>query len=107
MGAHDSSCNAQHVRLIVIDEISTVGAAQLSIIAKRLQQVARILYRQRFQQDPPGDLGSFGGFGIMLMGDFAQLPPVMASSLLDGSTLQESQKSNMRFEALNGRRLFK
>ena len=95
------------VRLIVIDEISTVGASQFAIIAKRLSQAARVLYRERFQQHPPDDLGSFGGFGIMLMGDFAQLPPVLASSLLDGSPLIDSPKSNMRFEALHGRQLFK
>ena len=43
----------------------------------------------------------------MLMGDFAQLPPVLASSLLEGSPLIESAKSNMRFVALHGRQLFK
>ena len=43
----------------------------------------------------------------MLMGDFAQLPPVLASSLLEGSPLIESTKSNMRFVALHGRQLFK
>ena len=95
------------VRLIVIDEISTVGAGQFAIIAKRLRQAARVFYRERFNTAPPDDLGSFGGFGIMLMGDFAQLPPVLSSSLLEGSPLIESQKSNMRFEALHGRQLFK
>ena len=78
------------VRFIVIDEISTVGAAQFAIIAKRLTQAARVLYRERFRRDPPDDLGPFGGFGIML-GDFAQLPPVLSSSLLEGAAYRERQ----------------
>ena len=95
------------VRLNVIDEISTVGASQFAIISKRLRQAGRVLYRERFQRDPPDEFGSWCGFGIMLMGDFAQLPPVLSSSLLDGSPLIESPKSSMRFEALHGRQLFK
>ena len=94
------------VRLIVVDEISTVGAAQFAIMARRLQQVGRVLWRERFRREPRGDLGSFGGFGIVLMGDFAQLPPVLASTLLDGVALQESMKANTRFLALNGRTIF-
>ena len=69
------------VKLIVIDEISAVGALQFSIIAKRCQQVGRVLWRERFLREPPEDLGTFGGFGILLMGDFAQLPPVLSSTL--------------------------
>ena len=94
------------VKLIVIDEISTVGASQFSIIAKRCQQVGRVLWRERFLREPPEDLGTFGGFGILLMGDFAQLPPVLSSTLLDGVVLQENTKSNLRFLALTGRRTF-
>jgi hypothetical protein len=80
------------VRLLVVDEISTVGAAQFAIMAKRLQQAGRVLWRERFQQAPPDDLGPFGGFAIVLMGDFAQLPPVLSSTLLEGSSLIESPK---------------
>jgi hypothetical protein len=93
-------------RLLVIDEISTVGAAQFAIIAKRLQQVGRVLWRERFRREPPEDLGTFGGIGVVLMGDFAQLPPVLSSILLEGVPLQESTKSNLRFNALTGRRMF-
>jgi hypothetical protein len=94
------------VRLLVIDEISTVGAAQFAIVAKRLQQVGRVLWRERFCREPPEDLGAFGGVGVVLMGDFAQLPPVLSSSLLEGTPLQENLKSNRRFLALAGRRVF-
>lgn len=55
------------VRLIVIDEISTVGAAQFAIIAKRLTQAARVFFRERFQRNPPEDMGPFGGFGTSLL----------------------------------------
>ena len=57
-------------RLMVIDEISTVGAAQFAIVAKRLQQVARVFWRERFRREPPEDLGPFCGMGVALMGDF-------------------------------------
>ena len=56
------------VRLIFIDEISTVGVAQFGIIAKRLQQVGRVLWRERFGGEPPENLGAFGGFPLVLMG---------------------------------------
>ena len=105
--ALDHLVNAlRSVRLVLIDEISTVGAAQFAIVARRLQQVGRVLWRERFRRDPPEDLGTFGGMGVVLMGDFAQLPPVLSSSLLEGIPLQESTKSNRRFLALTGRRIF-
>ena len=84
------------VELLLIDEISTVGAAQLETINRRLQQVARVVHRKRFGTEPPDDMGPFGGIGIVLMGDFAQLPPVLASSLLTNAPLQEKCKSGLR-----------
>jgi hypothetical protein len=94
------------VRLLVIDEISTVGSAQFAIVGKRLQQAARLLWRERFGTKPPEDIGSFGGFGIMLMGDFSQLPPVLSSSLLEGAPLFECSQSNQGCVALRGRQMF-
>ena len=70
----------RRVELVLIDEISTVGAAQLEIINRRLQQVSRVVHREQFGMEPPDDMGAFGSFGVVLMGDFAQLPPVLASS---------------------------
>ena len=53
----------RHAELLLIDEISTVGAGQLEIVNRRLQQVARVLHRERFGTEPPEDMGSFGGIG--------------------------------------------
>ena len=96
----------RHVELLLIDEISTVGAAQLEIVNRRLQQVARVLHRERFGTEPPEDMGSFGGIGVVVMGDFAQLPPVLASSLLPGAAVLERPRSGKQALALSGRRTF-
>jgi len=56
------------VKIIVIDEISFVGPNSLHIIDARLKSV---LNNQR----------PFGGMGIIVCGDFSQLPPVKAQSL--------------------------
>ena len=47
----------------------------------------------------------FGSFGILLVGDFGQLPPVLATSLL-GHNVQESAQSGLRSKALQGQRRF-
>ena len=47
----------------------------------------------------------FGSFGILLVGDFGQLPPVQATSLL-GHSVQESAQSGLRSKALQGQRRF-
>ena len=64
------------VELLVIDEVSTCGAAALEIVSRRMQQVARVLWRRQFGSAPPDDMAPFGGVGVVLMGDFAQLPPL-------------------------------
>ena len=74
----------RHVQLLLVDEISTVGAAQFEVMNRRLQQVARVLFRERTGAEPPLDMGPFGGIGVVLMGDLAQLPTVLATSLLLG-----------------------
>ena len=40
------------VEFIVIDEISTCGAATLEVVSRRMQQVARVLWRRRFGSPP-------------------------------------------------------
>ena len=96
-----------HVELLLVDEISTVGAAQFEIMNRRLQQVARVVHRQRFGTEPPDDMGSFGGIGVVLMGDFAQLPPVLATSLLMGNLIMERHASGLRGYALAGQKTFR
>ena len=93
------------VELILVDEISTVGAAQFEVMNRRLQQVARVVYRRRFGAEPPEDMGPFGGIGVVLMGDFAQLPPVLATCLLQGSVLVERPSTGLRGLALAGQKL--
>ena len=88
--------------LLLIDEISTVGAGQFEMISRRLEQVGKALWRERVGTEPPRDLGGFGRFGIILIGDFGQLPPVLASSLLPHSKLLEPQRSGLRGRALQG-----
>jgi hypothetical protein len=69
----------RHVKLVVIDEISTMSAVQFEMVHRRLEQVAKSLYRHRTSMEPPDCMGGFGGLGVILVGDFGQLPPVAAS----------------------------
>ena len=61
----------RHVQLHVIDEISTIGAAQFEIICRRLERVGKVLWRELCGRPPPDSLGGFGGIGVQLIGDFA------------------------------------
>jgi hypothetical protein len=71
-----------------------------------LQQVSRVVHREQFGTNPPDNLGRFGSCGVVLMGDFAQLPPVLASSLLFGAAIVERPALGMRALALAGRQAF-
>ena len=97
----------RHVQLLLVDEISTVGAAQFELMNRRLQQVARVLFRERTGQEPPTDMAPFGGIGVVLMGDFAQLPPVLATSLMQGMPLVERHNSGLRGFAGMGQKSFR
>ena len=95
------------VQLLVIDEISTVGAAQFEIVSRRLDQVRKVLWREKFNTVPPDDEDGFGGIGVVCMGDFAQLPPVLATLLLSGGPILDAKNSGLRTFALAGRQRFK
>ena len=94
------------VELVVIDEISTCSASTLEVVSRRMQQVSRVLWRERFGSPPPDDLGPFGGLGVLLMGDFAQLPPVLSTSLMPGMPLVGGSGSAATSLALAGRQTF-
>lgn len=55
-------------RRIIIDECSMMPAEQLNLITKAIQDINKLEEVQRR-----------GGFGIMLTGDFCQLPPVQGN----------------------------
>jgi len=59
----------KNVQLVVIDEVSMVGARVLSQIHQRLNQA----------MDVPN--GFFGNIGVILLGDLLQLPPVRATTI--------------------------
>ena len=97
----------RHVQLLLVDEISTVGAAQFELMNRRLQQVARVLFRERTGQAPPTDMSPFGGIGVVLMGDFAGMPPVLGTSLMQGMPVVERHNSGLRGFAVIGQKLFR
>ena len=81
------------------------------MISRRLEQVAKVLWReQRKGRQPlaavPEDFGGFGGIAVLCMGDFAQLPPIKATSLLRGSRVEEGVRSGLRNRAIQGRLQF-
>ena len=51
-------------------------------------------------------MGSFGGVGVLPMGDVAQIPPVFCTSLMAGMPLVESSGDSGRCLALAGRQTF-
>lgn len=65
----------QAVEFLFIDEKSMIGCVALYRIDRRLRQILE-------QPDLP-----FGGRNVILMGDFAQLPPVKASALYKPANL--------------------
>ena len=64
------------------------------------------MWRYRTGQAPPDDLQGFGGIGVVCMGDFAQLPPVLSTLLLTGASIKDSANSGLRTLALSGQRRF-
>ena len=97
------------VELLLVDEISTCGAVALEIVSRRLHQDVRLLWRKHFNTEPPDDLGPFGVIGVVLMGDFAQLPLVLSTGLLSNMLLMERESQtagSFKLLVLAGRRTF-
>jgi hypothetical protein len=94
----------KNVKLLVIDEVSTVGAAQFEMIHRRLEQVNDYMCQLKLPGRAPST-ADFGNFGLLLVGDFGQLPPVCASSLIS-STPQEHYAGAARSHASQGQRRF-
>ena len=61
----------RNCQLVIIDEVSMVGSRILADVHHRLNQV----------MNTPG--GYFGNLGVILLGDFYQLPPVHANYVFD------------------------
>lgn len=66
---NDSAARLRVVRYIFIDEVSMIACHELYAISARLSAISDI-------HDLP-----FGGFNIILAGDFAQLPPTSGKAL--------------------------
>ena len=90
----------KNLRMLVIDEISTVGAAQLEIVHRRLEQVGKALGRMRGVSPDVG----FGGYAVVLIGDFGQLPPVLSTSLLPDAPI--APQGGIRALAMAGKKRF-
>ena len=71
---HDLQEMFKNTELLIIDEMSMVGQYMLYQISKRLQEAK-----------PHKSTIAFGGVSIVLMGDFAQLPPVTDLSLFQNT----------------------
>ena len=56
------------VRLLVIDEVSTLGAAQMEMVSRRLEQVAEWRHVRAKKRAPDRDFGGFGGIAVVLTG---------------------------------------
>ena len=65
----DLKSELEQCRILVIDEIRTVGSHQMAAVSERLRRCT-------------GLAPSFGGVGVVFSGDFAQLPPIGKRSLI-------------------------
>ena len=71
----------EKVRLVILDEKSMVGLQTFG----KMERCARQIMAK------PSD--SFGGLPFLLFGDFAQLPPVMDSSMYTNKSFQDPLKT--------------
>ncbi len=85
------------LRLLVIDEVSMVSRTMLADIDRRLKEW-RAFRKHPAQKEP------FGGVGVLLAGDFGQLPPTKAEqySLIGTKDMQGTHSARANL----GKRLF-
>ena len=76
--------NLKDKKIIIIDEVSMLGKKMLMYIDKRLKEGSG-------KQDEP-----FGGFNIIFVGDFQQLPPIGDTPIYDG----DSSESFLLYSAI-------
>lgn len=96
-------------RLLVIDEISMINPEQFYMMHRRLEQAAKQIYRERHPgSEVPSDFGGFGGLMVIVVGDFGQIPPVRAESLMMPLVNTSSKKDKVARDnkSLEGKRLF-
>ncbi|CUS11222.1 unnamed protein product, partial [Tuber aestivum] len=80
----------QYIRYIIVDEMSMISSTLLARIDNRLRQIF-----------PQNSCQPFGGCSIILIGDFAQLPPV------GGRPMYCSPNSNSSLLAIQGFSLYR
>ena len=71
----------QRVQLLVIDGIFQCSPATLEVVNRRMQQVSRELWVQKFNTSPPDRMEPFGGVGVVLIGDPHQRSPISNTDL--------------------------
>ena len=94
-------CDFENIWLVIIDEISMVGCETFAKINERLIQAkldenhAISLAQKNSKLRRP----TFGGLGMIVTGDFAQLIPIMQHSLMDSQRLpnHDGSKEKERF----------
>ena len=94
--------------LLIIDEVSLIGRHLLGMVSDRMEAARARLRIREGTSDQPGGRNSaassliggigFGGCAVLLSGDFAQIPPVLATSLLDTRTADASTCPNARWQ---------
>ena len=102
---HEFVESVRHSRVLVIDEISMVSTEQLELVSRRLEQAAKVLYRERHGRRAPASFGGFGGLHVLLVGDFGQIPPVSGKSLIStqqskGEYRHLSRRGQERFDEI-------
>uniref|UniRef100_A0A1I7T642 ATP-dependent DNA helicase n=1 Tax=Caenorhabditis tropicalis TaxID=1561998 RepID=A0A1I7T642_9PELO len=68
-----------NVKLLILDEVSMVGAIMLRKISNRLQEIM-------------GSDKDFGGLNMLLLGDLCQLPPVKSAPVFKGISAYKARK---------------